>query len=829
MSLANPWVLPMAAMGLVMVGVGVLAWHSRSFVRELGVCAVVGALYALPYAAEMASTSLDAKLLWHRVAWVGIAGLPPAALSVALRFARRPLGRRAATCVWGVAGVFVLLSTTNELHFWLETPPRLTSYGDFAMRRQDAGWGFLVFVFYGYACVLSALVVIVGVWLSGSEIYRRQSRLLAFGTVLPVIGNLVYLFIGVPGIRELDPTPLLYGAACLVYARSLRGGLLEIVPVARNLMFEEMDAAMFVVDRRGRVIDANPAARAAFGHEGAHDPMTPLATFAAGAPELRAALEGERTGELGELSVGSRTYAVRATPVSAGEGRLVYLRDVTAWVEAEAAQREALEAAASAQRARDGFIARMTHELRTPLHGVIGSTEVLLASLAPSDERRAYAETALLSARVLLDLVDEVLEFQRIDRDALALVEEPFDLAELLVEIVRSQTPTAMRKHLHLELLGGEQPVWVKGDHRRLRQIVLNFLGNALKFTERGVVRVRLTSQAHGEGTAFRIEVDDEGPGIPESELARVFEPFVQLGDGATHHGGAGLGLSICRQLADLLGARVALENLDGGGLRASVSGVLERAEPQGEGADRSCDASTTTLAGMRSFTVFVVDDHPIGREVIGWLLERVGVAFEVFRTPRALLAAVDERVPDLILCDVHMPGGGGGEVARALRDAGHTALPIVAFTADARPEVRARCLAAGMDDLLAKPCTVEQLRACLARHLPLSASAPAREATWSSPVELPSEGAIPEVRELFLRSVPDERARLRAALDANDAEEVRRLAHALAGAAAFAGYPCVVAACRAVVDSDSCSPLSGVEPLLRRLDELRESAVREA
>lgn len=786
MSLANLWVLPMLLMGLVLVATAARAHRSRSFVHEHVLAALAGAAYTLPYAAEMASTSLAAKMVFHRLAWFGIASLPAAALLLALRFAGRPLGRRGTQIVWLVAAAFVLLSCTNELHFWLETPARLVDYGSFAMRSQEGAWAFWLFTALAYGCVLATLICYAAVWLTGSVVYRRQGRVLFLGTLIPIVGNVVYLFLGGTRIRELDPTPLLYGVTCLVYAYSLRSGLLQIIPVARHVMFDEMDLAVFVLDSQDRVIDANGAARTLLGLHGSHDPTIRLERFLATAPALAALLPTRALGELGDVPVGERTFAVRATSLSAGAGRLVFLRDVTERARSEEAQRRA-------QRARAEFIARMSHELRTPLHGVIGATEMLLASLEQTDARRKFAESSLLSAQVLLELVDDVLDFERLERDALQPSKRPFDLRELVRGVAAAQGPAASRKGLTVETTLPDAAVWVQGDGRRVRQIVTNLVGNGIKFTERGALHLQLSIRAEAGAIPFSLVIDDDGPGIPEHELARVFEPFVQLDDGATrHHGGAGLGLSISRHLAEALGLQIELRAREHGGLRALVSGTLPAAE-----AEAPTSPAPLQLPPLR---VFVVDDNPVSRDVIRWLLELVGVEAEIFATGAALIAAVQVERPDIALIDLHMPGGGGREVARALRAAGHDSLPLVAFTADGRDQVRSECLAAGMDDLLQKPCTVAELRACLHRNT--------RE--WSAPTR--DLGAADktrelEVRALFLRTVPGEWTRLAEAFAHGNREEVRRLAHEMAGAAALTGFLPVVEACRALLEAEEFAP----------------------
>lgn len=787
MSLSNPWVLPMLATGVVLVAATVRASRSRSYVQEHMLVAVCCAFYTIPYAAELASTSLLAKLLWHRVAWIGISTMPASAILLALRFVGRPLSRRGATAVWFLAFVFCTLSATNELHYWLESPATLTSYGSFAMRNQAGRGAFWLFTGLAYLGVLGSLVCYAAVWLTGSTVFQRQGRLLFIGTSIPLFGNILYLFLGGTSIRELDPTPLLFGITCMVYAYSLRSGLLQIVPVARHAMFDEMEDAVFVLDRHDRVIDANPAALGLVGRAGSnHQPTTSLRTFLHGAPSVQGLLAANALGELGDARVGERSFAVRATSLSAGDGRLVFLRDMTARAEQAEAQRVALDAAARAKRAQGDFIARMSHELRTPLHGVMGSTEMLLSTLATDDARRRFAEASMLSARVLLDLVDDVLDFERLERETRPPTTSPFDTNALWKEVAAAQVYAAERKGLSLVCDGASTPCWVLGDRHRLRQILTNLVGNAIKFSKAGTVTITASVEQHDGSAALRVDIDDEGPGIPSVELERVFDPFVQLQDGITReNGGAGLGLAICRQLAHGLGARVELHNRPHGGLRASLSCELPRCSAP-------VPAPLVSSPALGGAHVFVADDNPVSRDVVGWLLGLVGANYTVFSSGAELVRAALQAPPDLALVDLHMPDGGGREVAATLRSAGLVSLPIVAFTADGREAIRAECLAAGMNDLLQKPCTVAELRACLQRHL-ADALGP-----FESFVDRKREA---ELRALFLRTIPGEWARLADAFAHGNREEVRRLAHEMAGAAALTGFAPVVESCQQLLE----------------------------
>ncbi|WP_157199684.1 PAS domain-containing hybrid sensor histidine kinase/response regulator, partial [Methylomonas koyamae] len=465
--------------------------------------------------------------------------------------------------------------------------------------------------------------------------------------------------------------------------------------------------------------------------------------------------------------------------------------------------RLARDAAETANKAKSVFLANMSHELRTPLNAILGFSSLMRKSPQLAEADRRNLDIINRSGEHLLNLINQVLEMAKIESGRVQLADTAFDLQEMVGDVLNMMQARAAEKGLKLALdPESAYPRFIVGDRDRLRQVLINLVGNALKFTGAGGVTVRVRCK-HNATSHLLIEVEDTGPGIAETDRQRIFEPFVQIGQDADGKG-TGLGLSITRQFVQLMNGSIGVESTMGKGSLFRIELPLRVAETAAGSAPQAAAAAEREVLalapGQPEYRILIVEDQIDNQLLLSWLLETVGFRIKLAENGRDGVALFQSWQPHLIWMDRQMPVMDGLQAAQTIRALpGGDAVKIIGVSASAFAEQRDEILAAGMNEFIGKPYRPAEIYDCLARQLGvryLYSDAPAAAMPALAADSLAALApALRRELELALKSLESERiADAIGRIKAYD----NQLAAALAVLADNYNYPAILKALRA-------------------------------
>ena len=499
----------------------------------------------------------------------------------------------------------------------------------------------------------------------------------------------------VPGnVAPVDPLMMLYAARDAPYERAFRDGL-EFTDVEPRL-----DDGHYYLSAAVPIRDSHGAVVAMLGIDMVLDALDARMVVV-----QRALMSALVVVLLMSIAAGAVTHRLRQFAATF----IFQLRKARADAERNA------EAAESASRAKAQFLAMMSHEIRTPMNGILGVAD-LLRNMAPNREQKRLLDILASSGGSLLRIINDILDFSKMEADRLQLQASPFELRSLIDELEHLLAPSARARNVSFVIeLDPTLPAGVEGDRQRLAQVLLNLGTNAVKFTDQGEVRLTLRAHAAAAGMArIGFSLSDTGIGMDEEAMARLFTPFTQFADSQHHRGGGtGLGLVIARKLVGLMGGQIEVKSSPGKGSTFSFTIDLPIAQ---------VSSGTTTIKALRldSLSVLVAEDNAVNQTIVAAMLRQLGHVSTLVTNGGAALESLAHSDFDLVLMDCNMPVMDGLTATRQLRSGAagvrNPAIPVIALTANAMDGDRESCLAAGMDEFLSKPVTLDALAKAIER-----------------------------------------------------------------------------------------------------------------
>ena len=559
------------------------------------------------------------------------------------------------------------------------------------------------------------------------------------------------------------------------------------------------------------------------------------AAFAAG---IRAVLSGKREEFSIEYAAHSRQerrwFVGRVTRFPGHEGqpdarlvpRLVISHDnVTARKLAEEGLQKAKEQAEFANISKSAFLANTSHELRTPMTAILGYAEILLDASQSADDRRQCVQTIHRNGEHLLSIINDLLDISKIEAQKVTVEKLTTALPQLIADVIGLTRPWALKKGLAYEVeFSGETPATIETDPLRAKQILVNLIANAIKFTQAGTVKLTVRREISYFRQTLYFSVTDTGIGMTEEQIGKLFQPFTQADESTTRRfGGTGLGLTISQRLSRLLGGDIAVQSEPGKGSTFTVH--LDGGPREGVqtidyltvdqlivGADEQFVGDIVSLSGR----VLLAEDGEDNQNLIASHLRKVGVDVTIATNGREAVDQVKARAFDLVLMDMQMPEMDGYSATRTLRQLGH-ALPIIALTANAMAEDRVKCLDAGCSEYLSKPISRAQLLRAVSKSLkvgdkspPVQTSAPGMDsattvATKPDPAAMPggqasgglvsefvNEPTVKRLLEKFIQRLPERVNTINGLLEKQDLTSLEQAVHQLKGAGGGYGFPTI-------------------------------------
>ncbi|MEQ8188555.1 MAG: histidine kinase N-terminal 7TM domain-containing protein [Candidatus Eremiobacterota bacterium] len=816
------FILPLLFSTIILLGLAIYAYQFQNIptARYFRNLMLLCAFWAFFYAMDMQSSDLTLKIIITKIRLTGLSLSPPVIFLMVISHINKSewINRRLVTSLMIVPFITWIFIWTPKYHEIFKYNYHIDTSGPFSVLLFTNGLWYWIYCLYSYTLVMLTLILLIKHIRHGSSFHYSQTLLIIIATVIPAISDILFN-LGITPVRGYNMTPTLLSVTGILYAIAIfRYHMLDIIPVARSTLIDNMSDLMIVFDEKNRLADINPSARNILEKTSADLTGKPFNEIFNRWPDILAL---EKTDSIKkEVRFQERNlykyYDLLISPLKSKEssftGKLIVMRNITERKAFEEELHKAKEEAESASRAKSLFLANMSHEIRTPLNGITGMLHLLI-NTDLTEEQKEYTETAKKSSEILLCIINDILDFSKIEAGKLDLENISFDLDILIKDVTDIIFFAGKQKNLDCRYtISSDVPLFLKGDPVRVKQILFNLLGNAVKFTRRGEILLKAGKEMEDDKTVtLHFSIKDTGCGIAEEKQHLLFKSFNQIDKSHSRtFGGTGLGLAISNNLCEMMGGKAGIKSKEEEGSEFWFTIKCEKDLMRKEKID-----STSAIYSMgetysqknykrHSDKILIVEDNIINQKVLMSLLNKNGYTnvASVYNGYDAI-EFLSKKACDLVIMDCQMPGLDGYETVNLIREPYSPVInrniPVIAMTASAMKGDREKCIDAGMNDYMTKPVKVELLMGIIEKWLSgredikIIEKSPVPEEKYEifnhkalvenlTNDEMVAKNAV----RLFIEDTAKTLNNLKEALKKNDMNSVKSLAHVLKGSSAM-------------------------------------------
>ncbi|WP_432665501.1 histidine kinase N-terminal 7TM domain-containing protein [Wukongibacter baidiensis] len=712
-------ILIIAAMASL--GTAYMSWKKRPAIGSVSISILMICIseWIICQLLYMLTKNHGIRLFWNELKFLGVVTLPVTLLALVAEYTNRKklIKKKIILFLLIIPIITLIMILTNKYHGLFRYNIEFINIRGREILVSEYGVWFWVHTAYSYILLFKSLLFLILQYIYLPRAYKGQARIIIIGALIPWIYNIIY-FVFLNEKNIIDITPLSFSLTGIIaFWGVFRYKLLDLSPIAKDLVFESIEDIAIVLDTRMRVVDINLAARNTFEQEDnqiigklIYEILPEWSYISNG--------EGEINGNDKKLvltrSQQERHFEVRNTIVCDQENRkvgyLILLHDITEleriMSEIEASRIKAEEA----NRLKSIFLANMSHEIRTPMNGVLGMIDIMESSKL-EEEQRENLGIIKDSAESLLLIINDILDYSKIESGKMNLEKIEFDVKKLIEHSVKMFTAKASEKKIELVCdIEKEVPEVLIGDSLRIRQIMNNLISNAIKFTLKGTIVVKIkTVRYFNDEVLLRFIVEDSGIGIPSEKRDTLFNSFEQVDSSTTRkYGGTGLGLAIVKKLVELMKGSIEVESAINNGSTFTVE-IPFKVQKKAEVIKEIEETLEPNIIDRRKTTILLAEDNQVNQLIMKKMLQKNGLNVEIAQNGKVVLEKLENEAFDIIFMDVQMPILDGYETTSIIR-ARNIDIPIIALTANAMEGDREKCLNSGMNDYLSKPVMSRKL-----------------------------------------------------------------------------------------------------------------------